>query len=281
MSCRAPLTNHYANLGLPNTATREQIRSAHRLLAFKHHPDRHMKASAEERARNVGQFRAAQEALDVLVDPQTRAQYDRDFAQQQGIRTRQQQYRQSSHTRANTAKKRPTPRRRPPHRPQGQPRPEARPHPRATPSSRPSREPQYNFSYRCFRTKAQEDFEDCRRQEEQRGREETQLNHESLENEARERMYEAMRQSEEREKRVRHEHRAKMDDEERRAEEEKRESLRLECLQREREGNLRRTQERTDSLQDLYPRSPLFRRREHRVPQTRYNPSERINSRLS
>lgn len=62
----------YGILGVPETATPEEIKKAYRRLARKYHPDRNPgDASAEER------FRAVQEAYDVLADAEQRRRYDR------------------------------------------------------------------------------------------------------------------------------------------------------------------------------------------------------------
>jgi len=64
--------DYYDVLGLPRSASAEQIRAAYRRLAKKYHPDVAGKdASASER------FKEVQEAYEVLSDPQKRQQYDR------------------------------------------------------------------------------------------------------------------------------------------------------------------------------------------------------------
>lgn len=47
----------YVVLGLPPSATWEQITAAHRRLAKEHHPDRHLDASPEERERSDERIR--------------------------------------------------------------------------------------------------------------------------------------------------------------------------------------------------------------------------------
>jgi curved DNA-binding protein len=61
---------HYQTLGVPNTASPDDIKKAFRVLAGKHHPD---KGGDEE------QFKKINQAHDVLKNPQTRNQYDAEL----------------------------------------------------------------------------------------------------------------------------------------------------------------------------------------------------------
>jgi molecular chaperone DnaJ len=66
------MADFYAVLGVPRTATDEDIKKAYRKLAMTNHPDRNGGSKeAEER------FKAITEAYDILRDPQKRAMYDR------------------------------------------------------------------------------------------------------------------------------------------------------------------------------------------------------------
>jgi molecular chaperone DnaJ len=64
--------DYYEVLGVPRTATEQEIKSAYRKLALKYHPDRNPgNKEAEEK------FKEAAEAYAVLGDPEKRARYDR------------------------------------------------------------------------------------------------------------------------------------------------------------------------------------------------------------
>ena len=64
------MEDYYSLLGVPKTATREEIKKAYRDLALKYHPDRNKDASAEEK------FKKINEAYAVLSDETKRRQYD-------------------------------------------------------------------------------------------------------------------------------------------------------------------------------------------------------------
>src|SRR4249919_2390678 len=66
------MADYYAVLGVPRTASDDDIKKAYRKLAMTYHPDRNNGSKeAEER------FKEITEAYDVLRDPQKRAAYDR------------------------------------------------------------------------------------------------------------------------------------------------------------------------------------------------------------
>jgi len=66
----------YAVLGVTRDADEGEIRSAHRALAKKYHPDAGSGSSSER-------FRTIQDAYDILGDPGRRAEYDRSLRRQE------------------------------------------------------------------------------------------------------------------------------------------------------------------------------------------------------
>lgn len=63
--------DYYKILGIPRTASKDEIKSAYRKLAKQYHPDVNKEAGAEEK------FRQVQEAYDTLYDDDKRSYYDR------------------------------------------------------------------------------------------------------------------------------------------------------------------------------------------------------------
>ena len=61
----------YAELGVPRSASQDEIQRAYRKLARKYHPDVNKDPGAEARFKRISQ------AYDVLSDPDTRGKYDR------------------------------------------------------------------------------------------------------------------------------------------------------------------------------------------------------------
>ena len=68
--------DHYATLGVPGTASAEQIRAAYRMRARQLHPDRVVDPA--ERSRAEARMSVVNEAWRVLGDQDLRTAYDRD-----------------------------------------------------------------------------------------------------------------------------------------------------------------------------------------------------------
>lgn len=63
--------NYYEILGIPKTATDDEIRKAYRQLALKYHPDKNKSSEAEEK------FKLVAEAYEILSNKEKRAAYDK------------------------------------------------------------------------------------------------------------------------------------------------------------------------------------------------------------
>ena len=63
--------DYYEVLGVPSTASSEEIKKAFRRLAMKYHPDRNKEPGAEDRFKEIG------EAYEVLANAEKRGAYDR------------------------------------------------------------------------------------------------------------------------------------------------------------------------------------------------------------
>ena len=66
-----PKRDYYEVLGIPRNASEQEVKSAYRKMALKHHPDRN---PGDSRAEEL--FKEAAEAYGALGDPEKRRRYD-------------------------------------------------------------------------------------------------------------------------------------------------------------------------------------------------------------
>ncbi|KAK7266967.1 hypothetical protein RIF29_19629 [Crotalaria pallida] len=68
--------DHYKVLGLHRTASKEEIKTAFKKLAFQFHPDKHSQSSKSVRDNATLRFKQVSEAYEVLMDDRKRADYN-------------------------------------------------------------------------------------------------------------------------------------------------------------------------------------------------------------
>ncbi|KAF8332405.1 DnaJ-domain-containing protein [Cantharellus anzutake] len=76
MSSQPQIPQYYDLLGIPPTASLEEIRAAYKKESLRTHPDRKPDATPEERKKMTEQFQAVADAYYVLSSPQRRKEYD-------------------------------------------------------------------------------------------------------------------------------------------------------------------------------------------------------------
>ena len=70
------MATHYDTLGVPRSASMEEIRRAYRQLARRLHPDRHLHSPPDEAARAERRMREVNAAWAVLSDGEAKRRYD-------------------------------------------------------------------------------------------------------------------------------------------------------------------------------------------------------------
>jgi len=68
----------YELLEVSREATKDEIKAKYRELAKKYHPDRHVNSTNAEREKAENLFKAINNAYEVLIDDDRRAEYDRE-----------------------------------------------------------------------------------------------------------------------------------------------------------------------------------------------------------
>lgn len=71
--------DYYAIFGIPQTASKDEIKKAYRKLAIKYHPDRNPGLSEAEKKALESRLKEINNMKDILLNPKARRQYDREY----------------------------------------------------------------------------------------------------------------------------------------------------------------------------------------------------------
>ena len=93
--------DHYEVLGVSKAASTQEIKIAYRQKALQYHPDRNINPGAPERFKQINNI------YQTLIDPQTRAQYDRSLHSASDTHKTRQQATKETPTRQRYGKRRP------------------------------------------------------------------------------------------------------------------------------------------------------------------------------
>ena len=69
--------NFYELLGISKEATKDEIKKKYREMAKKYHPDRYVNSTKEEKEKAENMFKDINNAYEVLIDDDRKAEYDR------------------------------------------------------------------------------------------------------------------------------------------------------------------------------------------------------------
>lgn len=70
------MVDYYEVLEISRTASIDEIKQAYKILALRHHPDRHQGLNEDDKKIEEEKFKLINEAFEVLSDPVKRKKYD-------------------------------------------------------------------------------------------------------------------------------------------------------------------------------------------------------------